>query len=521
VLGINMVDGFRDNGCNVYDDSRDSGYAYTWLILAAIYDPDTTSTAAPGGIPWRTYWQNQLPQMLANDTTCQNQTPNSANSFANGFLWNNSQPILTLTNGSSIATGTGLPANMCNGTASGTASVTNGSSAIAIQSGSVPAGTTDLFLTGTTGGGASVFVQSIAFSAGVLGAFWMGDSGTISWVSGAFDGYASDGQPQDMLVIATGNNDLTNMSKNWACTWNSSISITLNRPWDGASSDRTHVYYPYHSNLAGYGQQPFMLGIKSYGENLLAKQTLPALAPYVAPYQAFTANSTSWIWNAGMDHQLLGTNYGRIFQQCEPTNTAPTGTSFTFRAPGCTYGNDPGSVFLSREQNAEVGAALGIYYATNPIYANKVRGDQFYGALWGYCPWTTGGAYCDANSTAANAAASNLGDNYIHAGKWTGFFTGVGMSHQWPAVRLGGLQASGARKASLPLQTGDVPGTASIRIVVTAPSGAKTSVVCQGDPSSPCDATVDDRQGASIYQAQYLSAGGSVLQQKTGFVPTP
>jgi hypothetical protein len=353
-----------------------------------------------------------------------------------------------------------------------------------------------------------VFVQNISYGGGVLGAYWKGDSGTVSWLSGNFDAYAGDGQPQDMLVIATGNIDLTNMQKSWACTWNSSTSITLNRPWDGLSSDSSHVYHPYNMNLAGYGQQPFMLGIKSYGENLLATQTLPALASYVAPYQTFTANSTSWIWNEGMDHQLLGTNYGRIFQQCEPANTAPSGTSFTSRASGCTYGNDPTAVYLSREQNAETSAAHAIYYQNNPIYSIKLRGDQFYGALWGYCPWTTGGVYCDPNSTAANATGSNLADASIHGGKWTGFFTGVGMSHRWPAVRLGGMEMPRPRKVLVSVKMGDVPAGANVRIVVTAPSGAQSNFACS---SQPCEITVDDRQGTHLYQVQYLSSDGKVL----------
>ena len=507
-LGELMANGFASSGCNSWDDTRDSGYAYAWLILGAIFDPDMTSTNAPGGIPWRTYWQNQLAEMKANDTNCQNQTPSSNNSFANGFIWNANLPALTMTNGSAVATGTGIPSSMCNGTASGTAAVTTGSNAITILAGSVPGGTNDLFLTGTTGGGTNVFVQSIAYGSGVLGEYWMGDSGTVSWISGNFDGYPGDGEPQDMLVIATSGDDLGSMQKSWACIWNSSTSITLNRPWDGPSTDSTHVYHPYNGNLAGYGQQPFMLGIKSYGENLLATQTLPALSSFVAPYQAFTANSTSWIWNVGMDHQLLGTNYGRIFQQCEPGNTAPPGTSFGFRAPGCTYGNDPTAVYLSREQNSETGASHTIYYSNNPTGGNRLLGDQFYGALWGFCPWTTGGVFCDVNSTAANAASSNLSDGSIHAGKWTGFFTGVGMSHRWPAARLGGVQPAQPRPVLISLRMADVPAAASVKVIVTAPSSAQASVVC---PTEPCTVTVDDRQGAHWYQLEYLSARGNVL----------
>ncbi|HEY4365572.1 MAG TPA: hypothetical protein VGN17_31715 [Bryobacteraceae bacterium] len=504
--GIRMVNGFASTGCNGFDDTRDSGYAYSWLILAAIYDPDTTSANAPGGIPWRTYWQNQLAQMKANDTRCQSQVPGAAGSFANGFYWNAGLPLLTITNGSAIATGAGLPSGMCNGTATGNAAMTNGSNIVTILTGMIPSGTTDLFLTGTAGGGTKVFVQSIAYTGGVLGASWLGDSGTVTWMSGAIDGYPGDGAPQDMMTIAASNDDLTNLGKNWACVWNNSSSITLNRNWDGP----TGSYYAYNGNLAGFGQQPFMLGIKAYGENLLATQTVPALSSYVAPYQTFTENSTNWIWNHGMDHQLFGTSYGRIFQQCEPENTAPVGTNFTFRAPGCTYGNDPTAVYLSREQNSETGAAHAIYYQNNPTLSNRNLGDRFYGALWGFCPWATGGVYCDSNSTAANARGSNLDDLYIHGGKWTGFFAGMGMSHRWPASRLGGVQAPRPRTVLLSLRMADVAGAVSIQVQVTAPSGAQTSVTCS---SQPCAVTVDDRQGAHWYQVRYLAAGGAVLSQ--------
>lgn len=436
--GVQMAQGFAINGCNGYDDTRDSGYAYTWLILGAIYDPDTTSTAAPGGIPWRTYWQSQLAQMQTNDTNCQNQTVSSGNSFANGFYWNNSSAVLTMTNGSANATGTGIASGLCQGTAQGTATVTSGSDAIAIVTGSIPMGTTGLILTGTSGGGASVLIQNTPFDGSVtLGELWPGDSGTVSWMSTAIPGYPQQGVgTAQMMTIATGHDDLTNLAKSWACVWNSSSSITLNRNWDGVSSDAMHVYYPYTSNLAGYGQQPFMLGIKSLGENWLATQTLPALAAYVAPYQSFTANSTSWIWNTGMDPQLLTTNYGRIFQQCEPTNTSPMGTTFQYRASGCTYGLDPTAMYLGREQNAEAGDALAIYYANNSNPSNKTQADEYYGALWGWCPWTTGGVYCDANATAANANGSNLADSSFDQGKWFGFFAGIGESYRWPAQRL-------------------------------------------------------------------------------------
>jgi hypothetical protein len=434
-IGAAYVTDIASMGCNAFDDTRDTGYAYAWLIYGAIYDPDTSSTSAPGGVSWSAYWRSFLTQMEANDTLC----ANADYSFANGYLWNASFPVLTMTNGSAIATGTGLPSTLCNGIATGSATVVNGSNAITATAGSFPSGTA-LFLTGTTGGGASVFVQNLAYSgtgsSAVLGGYWLGDSGTITWLAGSWDGNPGSGSALDMMTIATSENDLTDLKKSWACTLNSSTQITLNRAWDGPSSSVSVIYRPYVANLAGFGQQPFMLGIKSYGMNLLATQTVPALSSFKAPYAALAAGSTGWIWNTGMDHQLFGTNYGRIYQTCEPTNTAPTGTDFDFRAPGCTYGFS--YAFLSTEQNSETGRAHTIYYANNPSSANLTLGDEFYGSLWGYCPWTTGGAYCSANSTAANAAQSNLGlPSGVASGKWYGFFTGIGFSSGWPAYRQG------------------------------------------------------------------------------------
>jgi hypothetical protein len=449
-MGKDMVDGIAANGCNAWADSRDSGYAYTWLILSAIYDPDTTSTAAPGGIPWRTYWQNQLAQMQTNDTNCQR----ADKSFANGFYLNLNAPQVSLTNGNPNGTGTGIPTSVCSGVgAVGTATVTNGSNALSVVIGSIPTGKI-LYLTGTSGG--NPFFQALAYSgtgaSATLGGNWLGDSGTIAWVASTLEGnpslVSSGSSPGPMLTFAQNNDDI-NLKKNYACTWISSSLIVLDRPFEGASG----TYLAYNTNLAGYGQQPFMLGIKSYGMNLLATQTVPALSAYVAPYQTFAEETSDWIWNTGMDPNILGTNYGRVFQQCEPTNVSPVGTSLGFRAPGCTYGLDTDSQVLSREQNAETGNSHTVYYRNNTTAPNKTQGDKWYGALWGTTAYNTGGVYQDAFSTANNVGRSNFPDAYIHAGKWFGFFAGVGISGSWPAVRIAvTVQPTSSMKGTLTLK---------------------------------------------------------------------
>jgi hypothetical protein len=52
---------------------------------------------------------------------------------------------------------------------------------------------------------------------------------------------------------------------------------------------------------------------------------------------------------------------------------------------------------------------------------------------------------------------------------------------------------------------------AKTQISVTAPSGKVTIFTCGA--ASPCEVTVDDRQGSHWYRVQYLSADGKVVSQ--------
>ena len=507
-MGVGMVNGFATNGCNSWDDTRDSGWAYSWLILAAIYDPDTTSTSAPGGVAWRIYWQNQLAQMETNDTNCQR----TDHSWSNGFYWNSNLPAVSLTSGSTAGTGTALTASMCNGTATGTATVTNGSATVTVTAGSIPNGTTALVFYGTMN--SLPFSSSYAIggsgSSATLAVFWPGDSGTVNWMSTAQVPDVtnnSTGSLSQQIVFGTSNNDLADLAVNYACIYNSSSSFTLSAPWYGATGSS---YHPYGANLAGYGQQPFMLGIKALGMNFLAKQTQASLSSYASSYTTFTQQAIQWIHDNGYDANTQGTFYGRVFGFCEPNAPINASATLGFRQSGCSFGNTPVTIVQSREQNSEIGTAVALYYDYNQTAANRNWSDTVYGSLWGYCPWTTGGVYCDSNSPAANPGLSNLPDSYVHGGKWTGFFAGAGMSHRWPADRFGGVQPPVRRPISIAFFSGAITGATAAQIVVTAPSGGQTTYAC---PSSPCQVTVDDRQGTHLYQILYMSASGHVLSQ--------
>ena len=66
------------------------------------------------------------------------------------------------------------------------------------------------------------------------------------------------------------------------------------------------------------------------------------------------------------------------------------------------------------------------------------------------------------------------------------------------------------RPVLLAFDLGSVPSAASVEIIVTAPSGAETTYACS---VSPCEVTVDDRQGSHLYRTNYLSQSGQVLTQ--------
>ena len=460
-------------GCNSID-TRDSGYLGAWLALAAEFDPDPVQQAN---------WQTQLGQLMVRDQNCKG----ADNSWANGFLWNNGGSPLNMTNGSAVVSGENIPPSMCFGIASGTISVVNGS-ATAMGGGFVPGN--KIVITGTRNG--SPYTGFFQFSINANGtitmaALWPGDSGTATFVI----------ENNDYLTaIATGNND-PQMAKNWACTWNSPSQITLNRPWDGPTETGA---YAYSYVLAGSGQQPFMLGVHTTAMKFASQVADPAIS---TGYAALATEAATWIQSTGYDPVTQGLHYGRIMEACEPETIPPPGSSFSARTPGCNYGLNGASTRAARVLTAEASQALRVYYESNPTPEAMAWGDRAYGSIWGYPEYTMGGVYSDSNYVRDENSDASLG-----AYKWTGFFFGMGMAHQWPAVRLGGVSRGVYRRVGLEVKQGVA---AKTQISVTAPSG-KVDIFSCGS-SSPCEVTVDDRQGSHWFVIQYLAADGKVVSQ--------
>lgn len=467
-------------GCNDAD-TRDSSYVLMFLALGAEFDPDPVQ---------RANWLTALRQAGARDLKCQG----ADNSWANGFLFNpGTYPPLRVTNGSATATGTNLPSTICTGFGAGSLTVTRDSAEVTSGGGFVAG--SKISITGTKDGAPfTAYYQYRVDSPRsiTLGALWPGDSGAATYVLERNSALGSDGDW--LTTIGTSVND-PQLRKNWSCIWNGPNQITLNRPWDGPDG----TVYLYKGVLAGFGQQPYMVGMKTIQMKFAAQAGDPDLA---SSYMAMSAAAAGWVHDNGFDPATLGLHYGRVYQACEPVPKPPDTPQFASRTPGCNFGLEPSSIRAARVLTAEATNALRAYYEANPADEARDWGDQAYGAVWGYGPYTNPGVYSDDYYVKDENSDLSLG-----AYKWTGFFFGMGMSHQWPAVRLGGAQPPANVNLTVKL---NLAGAASASIRVTAPSGAQRDFPCSG---AACQITIDKRQGSHWYQVTYLSSSGAALKQ--------
>lgn len=462
-------------------DLRETAYQLSWLALAAQFDPIPAQRANwQAGVAGASYTR---------DSGCKRPD----NSFATGFYWNPPALQIAATQGSTTATpvnGT-FPSNMCYSTASGTAVVSNGSAMLTALSGSFvpPAGSYKLLVGGTIGGVrydlATQFDYN-SFNSLTMGAKWPGDSGLVYW------SIEDNDNSNYILSIAQGPNDTANFGQITSCTLLSPTQIQLYRPWPTASGTFGYTYY----NLVGRGTQSFMAGIK-------ALQMRYAGQVY-SPYQSLDQAIANWVGTTGFDASgTKGIYYGRVFPQCEPAVTDSGITDVAQRVMGCIEDSfNPSAASQARARNSEAQNAMTVNYLADPNSTNQLLGDEFYGAVFGATGYTASGYWTDG------LTASNLDDVSLGSYKWPGFFFGVGMAHQWPAARLGGVAPPQYRTVSIGL---NIPSGQTAQAVVYAPSGAVTTYQCGS--VSPCSVTVDDRQGSHWLVVQYLSSSGSVVSQ--------
>jgi hypothetical protein len=381
---------------------------------------------------------------------------------------------------------------MCYSTASGTAIATNGSALLTAVTGSFlpPAGSFKLLVGGTIKGVRYDLVTQFDFNSAMsltMAALWPGDSGTVYW------SIENNDNNNYVMTVAQGQADNANFGQIISCSLIDSAHDRWYRPWPTPSG--TFYYSQY--NLVGRGTQAFMAGIK-------ALQMRYAGQVY-APYQSLDQAVANWVGTTGFDAAgTKGIYYGRVFPQCEPAVTDSGIADVGVRVPGCIENSwNPGAAAQARARNSEAQNAMTVMYLANPTPSNKAIGDIFYGATYGAPGYTASGYWSDG------LTASNLDDVSLGSYKWPGFFFGIGMAHQWPAARLGGVAPPQYRGVAVQIAPSAGQSAQSAQIVVTAPSGAQSVFACGANLS--CMVTVDDRQGSYWYQIQYLSPSGDVV----------
>jgi hypothetical protein len=448
-------------------DIREDAYGLSWIALAALFDP--VDTGEPNTPNQRSYWKAQLDKALIRDRACKG--PNYE--FPQPY-WGGSGAY-NMTTGSTTVTGSNPGASMCAAAGTGTINVTNG---VHSATGTGFAPNTKIVVKGLRNGQPYLFYSYFTVNsptAITMASPYDGDSGTYPYQIET-DTY--------WLAFAKDYTDHATMNVLYTCQWIDNNTIQLDRPWQG----QTGVFQSYRYLELGYGQEPFLAGIKTFAMKLAS---LASTGETSVGYAQLAAGTANWILSSGFDPLTGGLNYAREWPGCEPKLNPRL---------NCMYSNAPGSYDIqsARFLNAEAQNALRVAYEANPTPQNLAFGDQFYGAQWG----KLGGPYADGVYLTA------LDSDAIWNFKWLGFLFGIGMAHQWPAVRLGGVSPAVPVSPSIAFNLGSAPGAVSAQIAVTQPNGATSTYACA---SSPCVVGADARQGAHIYRINYLNAAGAIL----------
>lgn len=409
---------FADSGTCFSADSRDTGYLEIPVMMGALLDPDPS---------YRSQWREAAKKIEVLEKKCKG----ANSSWANPFYRNPSgKPEITLTNGSTTGTGSGFASTICQGRASGTFSISGqtitATSGVFHATGTNPSNNYIIlrdssgfrvFTEMTSGGGATATIP----------VEWNGQS-TGSWMQLEGRGmsilWKEEGIDTDPAIEAL-------LEKNYECTYVDSSTVKLERPWEGPSGTYKLMNSADHGiGIAGKGQQPFMLSIRMYSYVLGAQMD----SELGTDFKSLRDAAGTFIATNGYDEQIRGIRYGTNFQSCEPKLRSVTPSAW--KQPGCSYGTDIYGVMAARMLNGE--ASRGFVSNTAGTLA---RGDDAYSALWCSTRYNDKILYpdipaCDEYAPGNSVGVFNLADNSLSGGKWPGFFFGMGMMHQWPAVRL-------------------------------------------------------------------------------------
>lgn len=281
---------------------------------------------------------------------------------------------------------------------------------------------------------------------------------------------------------------------------------------DACTASRLTLHAPYAGRYAG-AHRGWMLGliggeiVQPFIEGYMAGQLAVAADALQAAGNTADA-ATAKTWAAGIAQWLMDKMKGGY--------RPATGGLFYVRGglandAGCEpdpeHANNNGNactgeysdVQSSRFLGAETVRALSHAYLYARSDQQKAAVDDFFGKMWG----GLGGPGADDSYLSGFFPQAESGK-----AKDFGFCCGMGGGAQWAAARLGGLAAEDRQIIRVPVKIDSVANAAKVQATVTEPSGAATSFVCA---ASPCEITVDRRQGNHLLRFDSLDGAGHVL----------
>jgi hypothetical protein len=483
-----------------YADSREGGYFQSWAALMATLDPIALERAK---------WVTISTNMQAWNTACKT----ADNSWSNGFAFTPGDgPALSFVTGSTTATlvsggtcdlaglnpgaGTSLCRNRYFGVASGTATVTTGSAEVLVTSGSLVNNANIIVLSNAAGDIKQFsYHQWQSSSRTILNQLWQGGSGPVNWTQANADVYTAFG-----LTNAS-----DSLKKQYIVTWTSPTTVTLDRPWQSGPGNFTG----YYGNLAGYGQSGFLSGI--LGRSFTYSQQIPD-APGIAPtYRAFSVGLGEWQRDTVYSAFTDTVDYGVGYDSCLPV-AIPFGSN-NETAPSCRAGYSPVGLGSSRILNQEAYSALGGLYRVDPTPTNRTQIDKLYGALWCSSAYNVGGVYSGASCPGDTGYGETSAATMAAGDKYPGFLFGVGMAHEWPALRLGGVDPIDTRAVTVSY---DPPaGTITTSVTYTAPNSIAVTIPCSG---GVCTLPTDWRQGNYLHEFEFVTPAGSKRSRRVPLV---
>lgn len=455
---------------NCESDYRETAYGQAWSALGAMFDPDPTENAR---------WVTAVGSAYTRDNTCKGTGGENPSWF---FRESPYVSGLSVTGGTTAVTGTGIPSTICAGAIVGTVTLTNGSTTATLASGGPWQSGKVLIIWGARPDGSPWYHTAYTWTSGssiTLATPFEGTNGTYSFQMETPD---SDGfnylATHDSAYSFSADPYLGRVA---ACVWNSSTSITLDRNWPGSTVTGTLTMAK--SNVMGKGQQPFISGIKTLQMGFGAETN--------SSFATLRDATAGYIFGTGYNSLTKGLYYASGTAQCTPQWDALLGCGYNSTTD---FGKTESRILAGEAQNA-----ARVYYEANTNNTVKTQLDEAYGAIWGDVDYNTGGVYYDSVN-AIQAGGYDFGSY-----KWTGFMFGMGMSHQWPAARVGGVTPEDLRTYSYGFTL--PAGADKIQLTVLRPNGETVSpTACT---TSPCSFTYDARQGRHIVWHEYKTTAGA------------